>query len=79
MGLTVKARRDLVVKERLKMDEEIQETELRKRVKYHVQRDVLDELGVDKVAEKLDSEIPLKEKFKDAVRCVTVTFIETKY
>ncbi|XP_057212290.1 solute carrier family 26 member 6-like [Triplophysa rosa] len=56
------------------MDEEIQETELRKRVKYHVQRDVLDELSVDKVAEKSDFKIPLKDKFKDAVRCTGPKF-----
>ncbi|KAI7797600.1 putative solute carrier family 26 member 6, partial [Triplophysa rosa] len=55
-------------------DEEIQETELRKRVKYHVQRDVLDELSVDKVAEKSDFKIPLKDKFKDAVRCTGPKF-----
>lgn len=60
------------------MYEEIEEPELRKRVKYHVQRDVLDELSVDKVAEKSDFEIPLKEKFKDAVRFVIVAFIETE-
>ncbi|XP_056628608.1 solute carrier family 26 member 6 [Triplophysa dalaica] len=56
------------------MDEEIQEVELRRRVKYHVQRDVLDELGVDKVAEKSDFKISLKEKFKDAVRCTGPKF-----
>ncbi|XP_051950274.1 solute carrier family 26 member 6 [Xyrauchen texanus] len=56
------------------MDEEMNDMELRKRVKYHVQRDVLDELSVDKVAAKSDVKIPLKEKFKDAVRCTGPKF-----
>ncbi|XP_065103168.1 solute carrier family 26 member 6 isoform X1 [Paramisgurnus dabryanus] len=56
------------------MDEEMKETEPRKRVKYHVQRDVLDELGVDEVAEKSNFNVSMKEKLKDAVRCTGPKF-----
>ncbi|NP_001410200.1 solute carrier family 26 member 6 [Danio rerio] len=49
------------------MEEDMKE--LRKRVPYHIQREVLDELSVDQVAEKSDFNISVKEKLKDAVRC----------
>lgn len=52
------------------MEEEMNDKDLRKRVPYHIQRDVLDELGVDQVAEKSDFKISAKEKLRDAVRCV---------
>lgn len=55
------------------MEEEMKDTELRKRVPYHVHRDVLDELSVDQVAEKSDVKISAKEKLKDAVRCVNMS------
>lgn len=55
------------------MEEEMKDTELRKRVPYHIHRDVLDELSVDQVAEKSDVKISAKEKFKDAVRCVCLS------
>uniref|UniRef100_A0A8C1M657 Solute carrier family 26 member 6 n=1 Tax=Cyprinus carpio TaxID=7962 RepID=A0A8C1M657_CYPCA len=42
--------------------------DLRKRVPYQIQRDVLDELSVDQVAEKSDFKISTKEKLRDAVR-----------
>uniref|UniRef100_A0A9J8DG08 Solute carrier family 26 member 6 n=1 Tax=Cyprinus carpio carpio TaxID=630221 RepID=A0A9J8DG08_CYPCA len=45
-----------------------------KRVPYHIQRDVLDELGVDQVAEKSDFKISAKEKFREAVRCTGPRF-----
>uniref|UniRef100_A0A8C2KXM2 Solute carrier family 26 member 6 n=1 Tax=Cyprinus carpio TaxID=7962 RepID=A0A8C2KXM2_CYPCA len=46
----------------------MKDKDLRKRVPYHIQRDVLDELGVDQVAEKSDFKISAKEKFREAVR-----------
>lgn len=52
------------------MEEEMKDKDLRKRVPYHIQRDVLDELGVDQVAEKSDFKISAKEKLREAVRCV---------
>lgn len=54
------------------MEEGIKDRELRKRVPYHIQREVLDELSVDQVAEKSDFNISVKEKLKDAVRCVSI-------
>ncbi len=52
------------------MEEEITDRDLRKRVPYYIQRDVLDELGVDQVAEKSNFKISAKDKLRDAVRCV---------
>uniref|UniRef100_A0A8C1V8C0 Solute carrier family 26 member 6 n=1 Tax=Cyprinus carpio TaxID=7962 RepID=A0A8C1V8C0_CYPCA len=46
----------------------MKDKDLRKRVPYHIQRDVLDELGVDQVAEKSDFKISAKEKLREAVR-----------
>lgn len=51
----------------------MKDSELRKRVPYHIHRDVLDELGVDHVAEKSDVKISAKEKLKDAVRWVCLS------
>uniref|UniRef100_A0A673HGW5 Solute carrier family 26 member 6-like n=1 Tax=Sinocyclocheilus rhinocerous TaxID=307959 RepID=A0A673HGW5_9TELE len=48
--------------------------DLRKRVPYQIQRDVLDELSVDQVAEKSDFKISTKEKLRDAVRCTGPRF-----
>uniref|UniRef100_A0A9J8C718 Solute carrier family 26 member 6 n=1 Tax=Cyprinus carpio carpio TaxID=630221 RepID=A0A9J8C718_CYPCA len=56
------------------MEEEMKDKDLRKRVPYHIQRDVLDELGVDQVAEKSDFKISAKEKFREAVRCTGPRF-----
>ncbi|XP_016095109.1 solute carrier family 26 member 6 [Sinocyclocheilus grahami] len=56
------------------MEEEMKDKDLRKRVPYHIQRDVLDELGVDQVAEKSDFKISAKEKLRDAVRCTGPRF-----
>uniref|UniRef100_A0A672P6B9 Solute carrier family 26 member 6-like n=1 Tax=Sinocyclocheilus grahami TaxID=75366 RepID=A0A672P6B9_SINGR len=42
--------------------------DLRKRVPYQIQRDVLNELSVDQVAEKSDFKISTNEKLRDAVR-----------
>ncbi|XP_067251148.1 solute carrier family 26 member 6 isoform X2 [Chanodichthys erythropterus] len=56
------------------MEEELKGTELRKRVPYHIHRDVLDELSVDQVAEKSDVKFSAKEKLKDAVRCTGPRF-----
>uniref|UniRef100_A0A672KF89 Solute carrier family 26 member 6 n=1 Tax=Sinocyclocheilus grahami TaxID=75366 RepID=A0A672KF89_SINGR len=52
----------------------MKDKDLRKRVPYHIQRDVLDELGVDQVAEKSDFKISAKEKLRDAVRCTGPRF-----
>uniref|UniRef100_A0A8C1LGE8 Solute carrier family 26 member 6 n=1 Tax=Cyprinus carpio TaxID=7962 RepID=A0A8C1LGE8_CYPCA len=52
----------------------MKDKDLRKRVPYHIQRDVLDELGVDQVAEKSDFKISAKEKFREAVRCTGPRF-----
>uniref|UniRef100_A0A8B9KRL0 Solute carrier family 26 member 6 n=1 Tax=Astyanax mexicanus TaxID=7994 RepID=A0A8B9KRL0_ASTMX len=43
--------------------------ESRKRVGYHVQRDVMDEIVVDSVAEKLDVTTSVKDKLKESMRC----------
>ncbi len=58
------------------MEEEMNDKDLRKRVPYHIRRDVLDELGVDQVAEKSDFKISAKEKLRDAVRCVAFIWFE---
>uniref|UniRef100_A0A673G6W1 Solute carrier family 26 member 6-like n=1 Tax=Sinocyclocheilus rhinocerous TaxID=307959 RepID=A0A673G6W1_9TELE len=52
----------------------MKDKDLRKRVPYHIQRDVLDELGVDQVAEKSDFKISANEKLRDAVRCTGPRF-----
>uniref|UniRef100_A0A8C1V8A1 Solute carrier family 26 member 6 n=1 Tax=Cyprinus carpio TaxID=7962 RepID=A0A8C1V8A1_CYPCA len=52
----------------------MKDKDLRKRVPYHIQRDVLDELGVDQVAEKSDFKISAKEKLREAVRCTGPRF-----
>uniref|UniRef100_A0A671PJH1 Solute carrier family 26 member 6-like n=1 Tax=Sinocyclocheilus anshuiensis TaxID=1608454 RepID=A0A671PJH1_9TELE len=56
------------------MEEEMNVKDLRKRVPYQIQRDVLDELSVDQVAEKSDFKISTKEKLRDAVRCTGPRF-----
>ncbi|XP_050973560.1 solute carrier family 26 member 6 [Labeo rohita] len=56
------------------MEEEMQDRDLRKRMPYTIQRDVLDELGVDQVAQKSDVKISAKEKLKDAARCTGPRF-----
>uniref|UniRef100_A0A672P718 Solute carrier family 26 member 6-like n=1 Tax=Sinocyclocheilus grahami TaxID=75366 RepID=A0A672P718_SINGR len=48
--------------------------DLRKRVPYQIQRDVLNELSVDQVAEKSDFKISTNEKLRDAVRCTGPRF-----
>ncbi len=58
------------------MEEEITDRDLRKRVPYYIQRDVLDELGVDQVAEKSNFKISAKDKLRDAVRCVAFIWFE---
>ncbi len=58
------------------MEEEITDRDLRKRVPYYIQRDVLDELGVDQVAEKSNFKISAKDKLRDAVRCVAFISFE---
>ncbi|XP_049341564.1 solute carrier family 26 member 6 [Astyanax mexicanus] len=45
------------------------EMESRKRVGYHVERDVMDEIVVDSVAEKLDVTTSVKDKLKESMRC----------
>ncbi|XP_073674858.1 solute carrier family 26 member 6 [Garra rufa] len=56
------------------MEEEMHDRDVRKRVPYNIQRDVLDEPSVDKVAQKSDFKISAKEKLKDAVRCTGPRF-----
>ncbi|KAK2898625.1 hypothetical protein Q8A67_010043 [Cirrhinus molitorella] len=56
------------------MEGEMQDRDLRKRVPYNIQRDVLDELSVDQVAQKSDFKISGKQKLKDAVRCTGPRF-----
>nr|BAD22607.1 solute carrier family 26 member 6 b [Anguilla japonica] len=41
----------------------------RRRGGYRVEREVLDELSVEEVAEKTDSKVPLSEKVRESVRC----------
>uniref|UniRef100_A0A3B1JBR5 Solute carrier family 26 member 6 n=1 Tax=Astyanax mexicanus TaxID=7994 RepID=A0A3B1JBR5_ASTMX len=45
------------------------EMESRKRVGYHVERDVMDEIVVDSVADKLDVTTSVKDKLKESMRC----------
>ncbi|XP_072537658.1 solute carrier family 26 member 6-like [Salminus brasiliensis] len=45
------------------------EMENRRRVGYHVQRDVMDEMGVETVAEKSEVKTSLKDKIKESLRC----------
>uniref|UniRef100_A0A672P8V5 Solute carrier family 26 member 6-like n=1 Tax=Sinocyclocheilus grahami TaxID=75366 RepID=A0A672P8V5_SINGR len=54
--------------------EEMNVKDLRKRVPYQIQRDVLNELSVDQVAEKSDFKISTNEKLRDAVRCTGPRF-----
>lgn len=44
------------------------EMENRRRVGYNIQRDVMDEICVDSVAEKSDVKTPLSDKIKESMR-----------
>ncbi|TRZ02703.1 hypothetical protein DNTS_022677 [Danionella cerebrum] len=56
------------------MEEKTEESMIRKRVPYQIQREVLDEPGVDRVANKSDVKISTNEKLKDALRCTGPRF-----
>ncbi|XP_076860055.1 solute carrier family 26 member 6 [Brachyhypopomus gauderio] len=51
--------------EMMKMDDLVK----RRRVDYNVQREVMDELTVDELAEKTDTRSSLSDKIKESVRC----------
>ncbi|XP_053536344.1 solute carrier family 26 member 6 [Ictalurus punctatus] len=50
------------------MEAEMDET-VKRRVGYHIQREVMDEFKVEELAEKSDVHIPLKDKIKESIRC----------
>lgn len=49
------------------MDAEMDET-VKQRMGYHIQRDVMDEVKVDELAEKSDVHTSLPDKIKEAMR-----------
>lgn len=49
------------------MEAEMDET-VKRRVGYHIQREVMDEFKVEELAEKSDVHIPLKDKIKESIR-----------